>query len=185
MERIWLRPEVPRTAARPPLVLAWAAIESPLGVLLAAAGDRGLVCVAFDGERPESILRDLAKRLSADLDEAPDRFEEPRRQIHDFFRGRRERFDLPVDLASIAGPHRDALQSVTRVPYGHTVAYRRVTDALSGAQAGRVAGEALGANPLAIVVPCHRVLRADGGLGAYVGGLERKQALLELEGTRP
>lgn len=175
--------ELARVPSAIPARLAYATLDSPLGVMLAVGGKRGLVRLAFDGERPEPVLRALAADARVELEEADDGLEHVRRQLHEYFEGARRSFDLPVDLLSLELRHHRVLRSVADLPYGETVDYAHVTAALDGAESGRYAGEALGANPVLIVVPCHRVLRADRRLGGYAGGTERKRWLLDLEGA--
>lgn len=162
--------------------LAYATLESPLGAMLAVAGERGLVRLGFDGEHPEPVLRALAADARVELEEADDGLEHVRRQLHEYFDGERRFFDLPVDLSSVELRHRRVLRYLTEVSYGETADYAHVTDVLDGPHGGRHAGEALGGNPVLLLVPCHRVLRADGRLGDYAGGAERKRWLLDLEG---
>jgi len=173
--------EVARIPPAAPVRLVYATLDSPVGAILAVSGERGLVRLAFDGERPEPVLRVLADSARADLEEAADGLEPVRRQLHEYFEGDRRTFDLRVDLSSVAPWRRRVLRAVDEVPYGETADYGHVTGLLDGPGGGRYAGEALGANPVVIVVPCHRVLRADGRIGGYAGGPERKSWLLDLE----
>ena len=116
--------------------------------------------------------------------EAPARLDDVRRQLDEYFAGARRAFELPVDLALVRGPFaRRLLEATARIPFGATSSYRDVAGAAGNPAAVRAAGNALGANPVPIVVPCHRVLRTGGALGGYTGGLERKEHLLTLEGV--
>lgn len=173
--------EVARVFAPVPLRLAYATLDSPLGALLAVTGERGLVRLAFGGERPEPMLGALADGAGAEVEEASDGLETVRRQLHEYFAGHRRRFDLPVDLSSLDARRRRVLGTIAGVPYGETAGYRDVIGLLDGDDGGRDAGEALGSNPVVIVVPCHRILRSDRRMGAYAGGTERKRWLLDLE----
>jgi len=175
--------EVARTssAPAPPARLSYATLDSPLGPLLAVAGERGLVRLAFTGGPPDPVLRALPGGGGADVEEAADGMPSVRRQLEEYFEGARRTFELHVDLSSVEARRQRTLQAIARVPYGETAHYGAVTRASDDRQASRMAGEALGANPVVIVVPCHRLLRADGQIGAYSGGTERKRWLLDLE----
>ena len=161
--------------------LAYAVVPSPVGRLVLAASPRGLVTVAYEDGSLESILDKLAARASPRLLELPARLDEPRRELDEYFEGRRRRFELRVDWAIVRGFTHKVLQATARIPYGSASSYLEVAARAGSPRAVRAAGNALGANPMPIVVPCHRVLRTGGGLGGYTGGLERKRFLLELE----
>jgi methylated-DNA-[protein]-cysteine S-methyltransferase len=161
------------------------AIEpSPLGELFVAITDRGLVEIAYEPlDDLDPFLHRLAEQISPRILEAPGRLDEVRRQLDEYFAGRRQEFDLPLDWAlTRQGFGRRVLESTARIPYGQARSYRDVATEAGSPRAVRAAGNALGANPIPIVVPCHRVLRTGGALGGYGGGPERKQRLLELEG---
>lgn len=164
------------------LDVAFTVVDSPLGPLVAATTPRGLVRLAFEDGQLDELLTDLAQRVSPRLLEAPARLDPARRELDEYFAGRRERFDLAVDLRLTQGFRRRVLQAARRIPFGGTGTYTRMAAGAGSERAVRAAGSALGANPIPIVVPCHRVLRADGSLGGYGGGLDRKRFLLELEG---
>jgi methylated-DNA-[protein]-cysteine S-methyltransferase len=173
-----------RAAAERLVDLAYAVVPSPLGRLVLAASPRGLVTVAYEDGSLESILDKLAARTSPRLLELPARLDEPRRELDEYFEGRRRRFELRVDWALVRGFTRKVLQATARIPYGSASSYLEVAARAGSPRAVRAAGNALGANPMPIVVPCHRVLRTGGGLGGYTGGLERKRFLLDLERHR-
>ena len=163
--------------------VAYATVDSPLGPLLAAAGPRGLVRLAYlDYEGGEEVLERLSRRVSPRIVEAPDQLDQVRRELDDYFEGRRKRFDLPVDLELARGFGRRVLEATAAVPFGEVATYRAVAGKAGNERASRAAGNALGANPIPIVVPCHRILRTGGGLGGYTGGIERKRFLLSIEG---
>jgi methylated-DNA-[protein]-cysteine S-methyltransferase len=181
-----LRQRLAARAAREGLLdVAYASVDSPIGELLVAATPRGLVQVTFASEAREEALDQLAARVSPRVLEAPDRLDEPRRQLDEYFTGRRTAFEIALDWSLVRGFHRDVLLATARIPYAHTETYRSVATAAGSAGAVRSAGTALARNPLPIVVPCHRVVRSDGTLGDYRGGVERKQLLLDLEASRP
>jgi methylated-DNA-[protein]-cysteine S-methyltransferase len=162
--------------------------DSPVGRLLLAATAEGLVCLHYvnhDGELEQS-LEQLATRISARVLRAPRRLDTPRRELDEFFDGTRRDFDIALDYALVKpGFTRRVLEQTAQIPFGQTVSYKGVAGMAGNERAFRAAGTALGSNPLPIVVPCHRVLHAGGGLGGYTGGLEIKRKLLAIEGVLP
>jgi methylated-DNA-[protein]-cysteine S-methyltransferase len=143
----------------------------------------GLVRLSYPGEPVEAQLDDLAGRISPRILEAPEKTDEVRRQLDDYFAGRRHTFEVPIDWRLVRGFAGNVLRATARIPFGAVSSYRDVAAAAGSPNAYRAAGNALGSNPIPIVVPCHRVLHAGGGLGGYTGGLERKRFLLTLEGV--
>jgi methylated-DNA-[protein]-cysteine S-methyltransferase len=165
------------------LDVAVAPTDTPIGPLLLAATDQGLVRVAFEGQDFDTVMEELAVRISPRVLEAPKRLDPVRRQLDEYFEGKRTTFELPVDMQLSHGFRRKALGFIASIPYGHTASYKDVARAAGSPAAVRAAGSACGSNPVPIVVPCHRVLRTGGGLGGYGGGLDRKEQLLRLEGA--
>jgi len=166
------------------LDVAYATIDSPVGTLLLAATSRGLVRLAYlNVAETEQVLAELAASLSPRILAAPRRLDETRRELDEYFAGRRRAFELPLDWRLTRGFGRRVLQATSRIPYGSVSSYKGVATAAGSPLASRAAGNALGANPLPIVVPCHRVLHADGGLSGYTGGTDRKRLLLGVEGA--
>lgn len=165
---------------------AWYAVEqTPVGTLVAVATPRGLARLAyedFDGGL-DAVLDDVAARLSPRVVEAPARLDEVRRELDEYFAGQRRSFDLPLDWSLTTSFARRVLQATAAIPFGRTSTYAAVAAAAGSPRGSRAAGNALGANPVPVVVPCHRVLRAGGLLGGYTGGLHRKRVLLRLEGV--
>lgn len=180
-------PDLTAVAAEAGLLdVAYATERTPVGELVVAATPRGLVRIAYvDGEAPggrDAILRDLAARLSPRMLEAPARLDPVRRELDEYFEGRRREFDLPLDLSLVRGFGLRVLETARAIPFGDVLTYGEVASRAGSPRAARAAGNALGANPIPIVVPCHRVVHAGGGLGGYTGGLDRKRALLAVEG---
>jgi methylated-DNA-[protein]-cysteine S-methyltransferase len=165
------------------LDVAVAPIASPIGELFVAVTPRGLACVAFEDEDREEILARLARELSPRILEYAAGTDEVRRQLDEYFDGERTRFDVRLDRRLIHGIARDVLAATARVPFGRTTTYGELAGKIGHPKAARAVGNALGSNPIPIVVPCHRVLRAGGALGGYAGGLRRKEQLLALEGV--
>ena len=163
--------------------VGFSAVDSPIGRLFVAASARGLVRVAFPEEGEEAFLEELATRISPRVLEAPGRLEVVARQLDEYFEGRRRSFEVPVDWQLTHGFVRRVLRATARIPYGRVSTYRDVAGRAGNDRAMRAAGNALAANPIPIVVPCHRVIRTGGGLGGYGGRIERKRFLLELEGA--
>ena len=169
-------------AARAGLLdVAFTTVSTPVGVLLLAATEEGLVRVAYAREDHEAVLQDLARRISPRVLRAPTRLAPAVRQLEEYFAGTRTRFDLPLDRSLSHGFRRLVQEHLPDIGYGRTESYGAVARSVGRPQAVRAVGTACATNPLPVVVPCHRVLRGDGGLGGYVGGLEAKTALLELE----
>ena len=165
------------------LDVAYAEADSPFGRLLVATTRRGLVRLAYPNEDRDQVLTQLATRLSPRLLESAAQLDPVRRQLDAYFEKEREEFDLRVDYALTQGFFRKVLRATARIPYGELSTYRLVATRAGSPRASRAAGNALGSNPIPIVVPCHRVVHSTGGLGGYTGGLERKVFLLELEGA--
>lgn len=165
--------------------VVYAELDSPVGPLVAAATATGLARLAYRDANGglDAILEHLAARISPRVIEAPGRLDAVRRELEEYFAGERRRFDLPLDLSLLAPFGRQILAACSRIGFGATSSYRDVAVAAGRPGASRAAGNALGANPVAIVVPCHRVLRTGGQIGGYTGGLAIKERLLTLEGV--
>jgi methylated-DNA-[protein]-cysteine S-methyltransferase len=165
------------------LDVAYTSVDSPLGPLVVAATPKGLVRVSYSEFRgEEDVLEELARRVSPRVLEAPARLDGVRRELDEYFEGRRQDFDTPIDWSYLAGFTREVLRATAAIRFGEVSTYAGVAEAAGSPRAVRAAGNALGANPMPVVVPCHRVLRTGGSLGGYTGGLERKEFLLRLEG---
>jgi methylated-DNA-[protein]-cysteine S-methyltransferase len=165
--------------------ISYAPADSPFGQLLLAATKRGLARVAFPEEDVDTVLQRLAGRISPRIVEASGPLDAIRRELDEYFDGRRTQFDLALDWTLVGPFGRRVLGAASQIPYGGVLTYTQVAARAGSPRGSRAAGNALGANPIPIVVPCHRVLRSSGGLGGYAGGLERKRQLLELEGAMP
>lgn len=172
-----------RAAAAGLLDIAYATHDSPVGRLLLAASDAGLIRLAYLDSSEDELLEDLARRVSPRILAAPRRLDRPRRELEEYFCGGRMRFETPLDWRLTRGFARSVLEVTCRIPFGSVSSYKAVAAQAGSPRASRAAGNALGANPIPIIVPCHRVLHATGGLGGYTGGLDRKRALLALEGS--
>lgn len=170
-----------RAASEGLLDVGYASVDSPLGPLTIAATPVGVVRVGFASEGEDRVLDELAHRVSPRVLRAPRALDAARRQLEDYFDGRRREFELPLDWRLTAGFRRNVLDAAVRIPYGSTSSYRDVATAAGSPAAVRAAGTALATNPLPVIVPCHRVLRADGTLGGYRGGEDAKRVLLEHE----
>ncbi|MEU3053261.1 methylated-DNA--[protein]-cysteine S-methyltransferase [Streptomyces griseus] len=168
----------------------WAVVDSGIGPLLLAATGTGLVSVSFHA-RPDvrdAMLGRLRTRFGAEPVEAPGsaRLAEPIRRLAAYFAGGREDFDLALDWSLTSGFHREVLRELASgVPYGTVVGYGELAARVGRPEGAQAVGAAMGANPLPVVVPCHRVVESDGGLGGFGGGLETKRQLLALEGVLP
>ena len=172
-----------RIAAEGLADLTYGSLDSPLGVLHAAVSRRGLVRLAFPEESEHAMVEELARRLSPRVVLAQRTLDPIRRELEEYFEGRRRRFELDLDWALIGPFARRVLARTAAIPYGSHSSYGEVAAEAGSPRGARAAGNALGSNPIPIVIPCHRVLHAGGGLGGYGGGLDRKRWMLELEGA--
>ncbi len=161
-------------------MLATTIVETPIGALLLAVSERGIRSLEFIGGRRISALDARAPAARAS-DAAGRLLKEAERQLHDYFEGRRRRFELPLDPQGTPFQRR-VWQAISRIPFGETASYAQVAVDAGNPNAYRAAGTACGANPVVIVVPCHRVVGSDGGLHGFGGGLPTKTWLLEHEG---
>jgi methylated-DNA-[protein]-cysteine S-methyltransferase len=166
------------------LDVAYRIIDTPVGQLLLAATPAGLVRVAFASEGLDGALQHLAARVSPRVLAAPGRLDPVARQVDEYFAGRRQGFDVPLDWQLSAGFRRAVLTRLTaEVGYGRTTSYSALAALAGNPKAVRATGTACATNPIPLVVPCHRVVRVDGSAGGYRGGPEAKHALLKLEGA--
>jgi methylated-DNA-[protein]-cysteine S-methyltransferase len=161
------------------LDVGYATLDSPLGKLLLAATAHGLVRLAYVDDGEDNVLDWLSAKISPRVIAAP--LDAPRRELDEYLAGSRRRFEVPLDWQLVRGFGRRVLEATSRIPYGSVSSYKQVATEAGSPGASRAAGNALGANPLPIIVPCHRILHSTGGLGGYTGGLERKRLLLDLE----
>jgi methylated-DNA-[protein]-cysteine S-methyltransferase len=164
------------------LDVAYDYADSPVGRLLVAASGRGLCMISYDPE-PERELDWLARAFGARVLRSPRPVDAARRELDEYFEGERHAFDLPVDLSPLPQFQQEVLAELGRVPYGHVDTYGGLARRIGKPRAARAVGGALNRNPVPIVVPCHRIVGSSGSLTGYAGGLERKQALLGLEGA--
>jgi methylated-DNA-[protein]-cysteine S-methyltransferase len=162
--------------------VAYATVDTPVGQVVVAATERGLVRVALPDQAVEDVLTRLAEEISPRVIAYPRRLDEARRELDQYFAGERKRFELPLDWRlSHPGFYRRVLRATAKVPFGEVITYTDAAERAGSPRAFRAAGSALGSNPIPIVVPCHRVVRSGGDLGNYGGGPEMKRFLLELE----
>jgi methylated-DNA-[protein]-cysteine S-methyltransferase len=178
-------PDLSEAAAGAGLLdVAYATLDSPVGPLLLAATPAGLVRIAYldiDQQPQDAVLADVARRISPRVLAAPRRLDTPRRELDEYFQGRRDHFELSLDWRLMSAFGRRVLQATAGIPYGSVSTYGEVAARAGSPRGSRAAGNSLGANPLPIVLPCHRVVHSDGGLGGYTGGTARKRTLLAIE----
>ncbi len=174
-----------RIAAEGLADVTYAPADSPFGPLLLAATSRGLVRVAFPEEDVDSVLAGLARRISPRIVESSAPLDSVQRELEEYFSGRRRSFELALDWTLVGAFGRKVLRATAEIPYGGVLSYGEVAADAGSPRGSRAAGNALGSNPIPIVIPCHRVVRTGGALGGYGGGPDRKRWLLELEGAFP
>jgi len=164
------------------LDVAYRTVDTPVGPLLLAATEQGLVRVAYPNQGHDAVLQALADRISPRVLHAPARLDPVARQLDDYFAGRRRRFDVPLDWRLSTGFRSTVLHHLaTDVDYGRTASYAALAALAGNPRAVRAVGTACATNPLPVVVPCHRVVRSDGAIGNYAGGVEANRTLLDLE----
>lgn len=163
------------------LDVAYRTMDTPLGALLLAATEKGLVRVAYAREGHDRVLEQLAHSVSPRVLRAPARLDLAAREIDEYFARRRTLFDLPLDFQLSHGFRRTVLTHLPSIAYGATASYAVVAAITGNPKAVRAVGTACATNPLPVVVPCHRVVRSDGTLGQYIGGSDAKKTLLTLE----
>jgi methylated-DNA-[protein]-cysteine S-methyltransferase len=161
--------------------VAYRTIDTPVGSLLVAATDEGLVRVAFARQGHDAALAALAEKVSPRILSAPGRLDAVAREMDEYFAGARTRFDLPLDRRLSTGFRRQVLAHLPDIAYGATASYAAVARLAGNPKAVRAVGTACATNPLPVVVPCHRVVRADGSPGGYAGGQAARRILLDLE----
>lgn len=174
-------------AAAPGIDVAYDVLDTPVGELVAALTPTGLVRIAYTDINggADAVLDDLAARISPRVLAAPARLDALRRELDEYFDGRRTAFETPVDWTLAVAFGRKVLEATAAIPFGGTSTYGQVAAAAGNPRAARATGTALGHNPVPIVIPCHRVLAAGKRLGGYTGGTDRKELLLRVEGALP
>jgi methylated-DNA-[protein]-cysteine S-methyltransferase len=163
--------------------VAYSKVDSPFGPLLVAVTRHGVVDIEYPNHDFDEALQRLATKVSPRVLESARGTDRVRRELEEYFEGRRRKFTVPVDLSLVHGFTRKILEETAQIPFGSVLTYREVATKAGSPRAVRAAGNALGSNPIPIVVPCHRVVRTGGSLGGYTGGIERKVELLRLEGV--
>jgi methylated-DNA-[protein]-cysteine S-methyltransferase len=156
--------------------------DTPVGPLLVGVSEHGLCRVGFDPE-PEAELERLARDFGPRVLRTPSALDRVRRELDEYFAGRRQAFDLELDLRAAPEFHQRVLAELSRVEYGQTTTYGTLAAQVGAPRAARAVGTVMNRNPVPIVLPCHRVVGASGSLTGYGGGLERKEWLLRLEGA--
>ena len=162
------------------LDVAYDLADSPVGTLLVAATGRGLCRISFT---PDEALDGLTRDFGLRILRVPRQLDPVRRQLDEYFERRRTEFDLETDLSPLPEFQRGVLMELARVPFGQVTTYGALAGKIGRPRAARAVGGALNRNPVPIVLPCHRVVGASGSLTGYAGGLDRKAALLRLEGA--
>lgn len=166
---------------RPTSQVSWRTIDSPVGQLVAVHSKSGLLYLGWAATTAEEHVTSLANKLSAEVISDSSWLDQTASELDEYFSGQRREFTMPLDRQLSKGFRLEVLRAMERIPYGQTSSYSGLAAAAGSPNATRAAGTACATNPIAIIVPCHRVLRSDGSLGGYYGGLDAKRLLLELE----
>ena len=156
--------------------------DTPVGPLLVGVTDRGVCRISFDSD-PEHHLEELARHYGPRVLRSSKPVERVRRELDEYFEGRRQNFDIETDVRGVPAYYRKVLNELARVEYGHTTTYGALAALTGNPRAARAVGTVMNRNPIPIVLPCHRVIGASGSLTGYGGGLDRKEHLLRLEGA--
>lgn len=167
------------------LDVAYRSLDTPVGPLLLAATDQGLVRVAYASQGHDQVLARLAELVSPRILLAPRKLDAVARELDEYFAGHRGAFDLRLDWRLSHGFRLQVLRHLPEIAYGSTASYAAVAAAAGSPRAVRAVGSACATNPLPVVVPCHRVVRSDGTMGGYAGGPQAKRTLLTLEAAAP
>ena len=163
-------------------MIRWTDFESPFGRTFLAATPKGVLRLRWGVDDPEAAAGELTEAFPLwGVKRAPERLEAPVRQIQDYFAGERRAFELSTDLTGLTAFQESVLEATAEIPFGRTIAYGELAERIGRPDASRAVGSALGRNPVPIVIPCHRVVRSDGGLGGYTSGTGYKEQLLDLE----
>lgn len=166
------------------LEVAYRTMDTPIGALLLVTTQTGLLRLGLRGEDHDEILQEIADTVSPRILEAPKKLDPVVTQLDRYFQGKLKQFDLPLDMSLSKGFRLTVLNELCRVGFGKTVSYTDLARSAGSPRAVRAAGSACATNPIPVIIPCHRVLRTDGSLGGYLGGLDMKRALLNLEGVK-
>lgn len=164
-------------------MLAYTTVGSPLGELVVMASSQGIVHVSFAGRGHSYVLASVTRLLGEEPVWNPSPFTHARTQIDEYFSGRRHRFELDLDWSLSTGFYAEVRRLLADIPYAHTLSYSQLAERAGRPHAQRAVAQALARNPLPILLPCHRVIRQDGNIGGYLGGIEAKRWLLTFEAS--
>ncbi len=156
--------------------------DTPIGEIWIARSERGLVAIEWDSKRSE-LLDYLTRRLKFSVEENPHHLADIASQLREYLAGKRSRFEISIDWSQMRPFQREALLATFAIPYGQTSTYGELATQIGHPRAARAVGRAEATNPMPLVIPCHRVLGADGKLRGYGGGLKIKKWLLQMEGA--
>lgn len=164
---------------------AYGSVPSPIGELMAVVSRKGLMAIAFDTEPHDVVLHNVAKRVTPSIVDLPSAVSGVRRQLDAYFTGELRFFDMPLDRVLLTSFQDKVLAATSAIPSGEVRTYGQIAAAAGKPKGAQATGQALGANPIPIVIPCHRVIASDGSLRGYAGGLDKKEFLLDLERGTP
>jgi len=159
-------------------------MQSPIGSLAVSASERGITHLDFFVEEdgvPSQHATETSKEGNSGIEPERCHVDRAIAQLEEYFAGKRTTFDLDLDVATGTDFQKKVWQALTTIPYGETATYKEIAEQVGSPKACRAVGGANNKNPIAIIVPCHRVIGAGGKLVGYAGGLSKKTALLELE----
>lgn len=179
----WKRAHAALESRFDPVRVHYGWIDAPFGKMFLARTQKGL-CLASFRRSEDALVNELEKRELLP-EKAGSELDRERRQFVEYFEGKRKRFQLPVDIRWGTPFQRQVLEAANEIRFGECECYTDVAERIGRPKAQRAVGNALGQNPVAIVIPCHRVVASGGGLGGYTGGLDIKKTLMEIEGIDP
>ena len=160
---------------------AYGSIGSPIGDLLTVVSHRGVLAIGFESDDSDTILGSIAAKVTPSIIDLPSAVDGVAGELDAYFRGDLRSFRSSVDRSLMTPFQRNVLDATEQIPMGEVRSYGEIAAAAGKPKGAQAAGQALGANPIPIIIPCHRVVAADGSLRGYAGGLDRKQFLLDLE----
>lgn len=159
----------------------YSSFQSPMGKMHIGVTEKGLCCIAMSDLSWHTFLEETGKRTDIKLSESDSRTDETKEKLKRYFAGKIKLFDIPVDLFAMTSFEKKVLNSTKKIQFGNLKSYQDIAESIGSPRASRAVGNALGKNPIPIVIPCHRVIKTDGTIGGFSSGLDKKRFLLKLE----